>query len=128
MFLPLPFFLAFAAADSVSLLPGGPGKEAPGKVWTECHDTGSIRKERLALNEWSDKGDNMMERGAKGMDAELSAILDYLTRNFGKDSRIYVNTAPFSELKAILELNNDETTAVFEYRKKTATFSSGLTC
>jgi competence protein ComEA len=66
--------------------------------------------------------DDMVDRGAKGSDAEMMAVLDYLTQNFGKGSKIYVNTAPFGELKAVLGLSNDETNAVLEYRKQNGDF------
>ena len=122
MLLPLFFFLAFAADESAKLLPDAPGKEVVAKVCTECHDTSNIRKLRIPRNEWSDKMDDMVDRGAKGTDQEMMAILDYLTQNFGPDSRIFVNTAPFSELKSVLQLTNDETTAVVEYRQKNGNF------
>jgi competence protein ComEA len=122
MLLPLLFFLAFAADESAKLLPDAPGKEVVGKVCTECHDTSNIRKLRIPRNEWSDKMDDMVDRGAKGTDQEMMAILDYLTQNFGPDSKIFVNTAPFSELKSVLQLTNDETTAVIDYRQKNGNF------
>jgi competence protein ComEA len=122
MLLPLALFLAFAADDSAKLLPDGPGKEAVAKVCTACHNTDSIRKQRLPREEWSDKMDDMVERGAKGTDAEMMAVLDYLTENFGKGSKMYVNTAPFGELKSVLGLTNDETNAVLEYRKQNGNF------
>ena len=122
MLLPLLFFLAFAADDSAKLLPDGPGKDTVGKVCTACHNTDSIRKQRLARDQWSEKMDDMIERGAKGSDEELSAVLDYLTQNFGKDSKLYINTAPFGELKSVLGLTNDETNAVLDYRKQNGNF------
>ena len=122
MLLPLLFFVAFAADDSAKLLPDGPGKDAVGKVCTACHNTDSIRKQRLERDQWSEKMDDMIERGAKGSDEELSAVLDYLTQNFGKGSKLYVNTAPFGELKSVLGLTNDETNAVLDYRKQNGNF------
>ncbi len=122
MLLPLAFFLAMAADDSAKLLPDSPGRDAVGKVCTACHNTDSIRKQRLPRDQWSEKMDDMIERGAKGTDEEMTAVLDYLTLNFGKDSKIYVNTAPFGELKAVLGLSNDETNAVLEYRKQNGNF------
>ncbi len=122
MVLPLFFFLAMAADESAKVLPDSPGKEAVGKVCTECHDTANIRKLRLPREKWADKIDEMVDRGAKGSDQEMMAVLDYLTTNFGTDSKICVNTAPFSELKAILGLSNDETQAVLDYRTKNGNF------
>lgn len=122
MLLPVMFFLAFAADESAKLLPNAPGKEAVGKVCTVCHNTDSIRKQRLARDEWSEKMDDMIERGAKGSDEEMTAVLDYLTENFGKNSKLFVNTAPFGELKSVLGLTNDETNAVLDYRNQNGDF------
>src|SRR5579863_6566457 len=122
MILPLLFFLAFTADDSAALLPDGPGKEAVGKICTECHDTANIRKLRLPRDGWSEKIDDMVDRGAKGSDQEMMAVLDYLTKNFGPDSKLYVNTAPFGEIKTILGLTNDETQAILDYRQKNGNF------
>jgi len=122
LLVPLCFFLALAADESAALLPDGPGKEVTGKICTECHDTANIRKLRLPRDQWSDKMDEMVDRGAKGTDQEMAAVLDYLTQNFGPDSKIYVNSAPFSELKAILKLTNEETDAVLAYRKQNGNF------
>jgi competence ComEA-like helix-hairpin-helix protein len=121
MILPFLFFLAFAD-DTVKLLPDGSGKEAVGKVCTECHDTDNIRKLRLSRDHWSEKIDDMVERGAKGSDQEMMAVLDYLTANFGPDSKLHVNTAPYSELKAVLKLTNEETDAILAYREKNGNF------
>ena len=122
MFLPLLFFLAFAADDTASLLPAGAGKDAVGKVCTACHDTASFRKLRLSRDRWSEKLDDMTDRGAQGTDEEMLAVLDYLTRNFGPDSKIYVNTAPFGELKNVLKLTNEEADALLGYREKNGNF------
>lgn len=111
-----------AGDASAKLLPDGPGKAAVGKVCTACHNTDSIRKQRLAREQWSDKMDDMVDRGAKGTDDELMAVLDYLTQNFGKDSKMYVNTAPYGELKSVLGLTNEETEAILAYRKQNGNF------
>jgi competence protein ComEA len=122
MMLPVFLFLVLVADESAALLPGGPGKDVVSRICTDCHDTSNIRKLRMARDGWSEKIDDMVERGAKGTDQEMTVVLDYLTKNFGPDSKINVNTAPFSELKAILGLTNDETEAVLDYRKKNGNF------
>ena len=119
---PILFLLAFAADESAALLPDGAGKEAVGKVCTACHDTANIRQLRLTRDKWSEKIDDMTDRGAQGTDQEMMAVLDYLTKNFGPDSKIYVNTAPYAELKAVLKLSNAETDAVLAYREKNGHF------
>ena len=122
MLLPLFLFLAFAGDESGKLLPDGPGKDAVAKVCTQCHDTANIRKLRLAKDRWSEKIDDMVDRGAQGSDEEMMAVLDYLSKNFGPDSKLYVNTAPFAELKSVLKLTNEETNAVLSYRDKNGDF------
>ena len=122
MLLPLFVFLALAADESAAQLPDGAGKDAVGKVCTECHDTSNIRKLRLSRDQWSEKIDDMVDRGAKGTDQEMMAVLDYLSKNFAPGSKIWVNTAPFSELKANLGLSNDETQALLDYRQKNGNF------
>ena len=113
----------FAADESAKHLPDGPGKDAVAKVCGECYATDNIRKLRLSRDDWSDKIGDMVDRGAEGSEAELSAVLNYLSLNFGPDSKIWVNTAPLTELKSILKLSNEEAQAVIDYRKQNGTFS-----
>ncbi|HEV2448547.1 MAG TPA: helix-hairpin-helix domain-containing protein [Candidatus Sulfopaludibacter sp.] len=120
--LPFLLFLALAADETAGLLPDGPGKEITGKICTDCHDTANIRKQRLSRDKWSEKIDEMVDRGAQGTDEEMAAVLDYLARNFGPGSKMFVNTAPYSELKTILGLTNPETDAIIAYRAKNGNF------
>jgi competence protein ComEA len=115
--------LAFATDESAKQLPDGIGKDAVVKVCSECHATDNFRKLRLGRDDWSDKIGAMVDRGAEGSEAELAAVLDYLANNFGLDSKIWVNTAPLSELKAILKLSNEEAQAVIDFRKAKGNFS-----
>jgi competence protein ComEA len=114
--------LAAAADEDADRLPSGGGKAAVVKTCGECHNYDNIRKQRLSRDDWSDKIGDMEERGAKATDDEFAAILTYLTENFGKDSKIRMNTAPFEELKAVLKLTNEESGAVVEYRKQNGDF------
>jgi competence protein ComEA len=114
--------LAVAADDEADRLPAGEGKQTLVKVCGECHGYESIRKLRLSKDDWDQKISDMVVNGARGTDEEMAAILDYLTKTFGPDSKIWVNTAPFSELKAILKLTNEETDALIAYRKQSGPF------
>ena len=60
--------------------------------------------------------------GARATDEEAEVILTYLTENFGKDSKIRMNTAPFGELKAVLKLTNEEGDAIVAWRKQNGDF------
>ena len=122
------FLLALAGSLAVELtaddvageakaLPAGAGKELVVKVCLECHGTGHFRGQRLSPDDWSDKVYDMIDRGAKANDDEVTAVVAYLAKNFGKDSKVLVNTAPLVELKSVLGLTVAESEAVLAYRK-----------
>jgi competence protein ComEA len=109
--------LAIAADDDeVKLLPDGEGKEATTRICLECHGTGNFRQFRLSRDGWADQVAEMVDRGAKGTGKDLTAVTDYLAKNFGEDSKINVNTAPLVELKTILRITAQEAMAVLQYR------------
>jgi competence protein ComEA len=108
------------AADEKELarLPDGPGKELVGKICLGCHDSGNFRKTRFSTEEWSDSVEDMVQRGATGTPAEIEAVVAYLTKNFGKDAPVRINTAPFAEIKVVLGFTVAEVRALLEYRDK----------
>jgi len=114
----------FAAADDdeAKNLPSGEGKDAVVKICLGCHGTGNFRQLRLNQDGWSDKVADMVEKGAQASDAETAAVITYLAANFGPDSRIYVNTAPFQEIKAVFQLTAKETQAMVNYRQQNGEF------
>src|SRR5690242_17504206 len=92
---------AFAADEEEAKgLPEGPGKDAVVKVCLSCHGTGNFRKRRLTKDGWAEQVADMIERGAQVTDAQSASVLEYLAANFGTGSKIYVNTAPFEELRS----------------------------
>jgi competence protein ComEA len=114
--------LPLAADDEVKNLPDGPGKEAVTRVCLDCHGTGNFRKARLGKDEWADQVAEMVDRGAKGTKSDLDQVIDYLTQNFGPDSKVNVNTAPLIELKAVLGITAQEAKAVIDYREANGSF------
>jgi len=108
--------LAAADDDEIKRLPEAPGKVAVAHICFDCHDSGAFRRARHTRDEWADKVGDMVERGASGTEDEIKAVVDYLTRCFGPDSKIYVNTAPMIELKTILGLTAQQANAMVEYR------------
>jgi len=122
-----PFLAAVAlclAADDpdAKRLPDGPGKDAIIHVCFECHDSGRFRAQRVDRDEWSDKVADMVDRGAKASEGEIGAVIDYLARNFGPDSKMQVNTAPMVELKAILGITAKQAQAIVDYREANGDF------
>ena len=114
--------LAPAADDAAKLLPPGPGRDVVGGACLGCHPADNFRRLRLTRDEWADKVADMVEQGAKANDAEQEAIVGYLTATFGKESKVYVNTAPFIELRLILGFTIPETEALVAYRKEHGDF------
>ena len=114
------------AADEkeVARLPDGPGKEIAGKICLTCHDSGNFRKARFTSEEWSDSVADMVERGASVTPAEIEAVVAYLAKNFGKDSPVRINTAPFAEIKVVLGFTVAEVRAVLESREKNGPLKS----
>ena len=114
------------AADEkeVARLPEGPGKEIAGKICMNCHDSGNFRKARFSGDEWSDSVADMVERGASGTPAEIATVVAYLAKNFGQDSPVRINTAPFAEIKVVLGFTVAEVRAVLESREKNGALKS----
>ncbi len=116
--------LSAAAGDEAKKLPAGPGREIVARVCIDCHGSGNFRKARLNKDDWSDKVDDMVERGAEASDDELDQIIDYLATNFGPDSKVLVNTAPLEELKTVIGLTVKDAQAIIAYRDANGDFHS----
>jgi hypothetical protein len=95
-------FLGISAGDDAQLLPDGPGKELIVRTCLECHDSASFRKKRLNADDWSETVGQMVDQGAQATDPEQTAIVEYLVKNFGPDSKVRINTAPVSEIRVVL--------------------------
>jgi len=116
--------LAFAADDrDAKRLPDGTGKDLVARVCLQCHGAGNFRKARQNRQEWADTVADMIDRGAKGTDDEFETVLDYLSQNFGPNSKVNVNTAPLEELKSILGFTVEESKAVIAYRDANGPFT-----
>jgi hypothetical protein len=108
--------LAFNADDDGNELPAGPGKELVAKVCIDCHTAANFRKKRLSEDEWFNTVADMVDRGAKANDKQQAEIVGYLVRNFGADSKVVMNTAPHTELMAVLGFTLEESKALVAYR------------
>ena len=111
----LRLFLASVSVISAQQLPEGPGKEAVQKVCTTCHDIDTVFGSRRTKIAWERSVEKMISHGAKGSDDEFAAIIEYLTKNFGK---VNINTASAAELEQALSLPGTEAEAIREYRGK----------
>jgi competence ComEA-like helix-hairpin-helix protein len=100
-------------------LPPGSGKDAVATGCSKCHSVTRIREQRLSKEEWTITVSKMLERRAPVADEQeqIPVIIDYLTNNFGPDSKLRVNSAPLDEFKAILGLTVNEADAIINYRE-----------
>ena len=79
---------------------------------------------RFTSDQWADSIADMVDRGAKATPAEIDTLLAYLTKNFGKNSPVLINTAPLAEIKVVLGFTVAESRAVIDYREKNGPFKS----
>ena len=118
-FVALLAFCAFAADEKdAARLPDGEGKAVVGKVCFDCHNSANFRRKRLTGDEWADSVADMVDRGAKATPAEIDTIVVYLEKNFGKDAKVQMNTAPLVEIKIVLGFSVAESQAVVDSREK----------
>ena len=75
----------FASAVPAQDLPAGPGKDILTNVCTQCHTLNRVTEKKLAKDEWNDIVDRMAAKGAKASDEEFDTLVNYLTKNFGKE-------------------------------------------
>ena len=109
----------FSANSSVfAQLPDGPGKETVLKVCGVCHDPTTAAAVRLTRDGWQSTINDMVARGAKGTDEELTQVLDYLAAHFlGEgDKPLNLNTATSIDLESVLSLLRKEAAALIAYR------------
>ena len=109
------------APSQADVLPAGPGRDITLKVCSGCHQVGIVASLRLTREGWAGVVKDMVREGAKGTDAELAQVLDYLSTNFlGEAPRpINLNTAPAIDLESVVGLLRSEARALIAYREKT---------
>jgi competence ComEA-like helix-hairpin-helix protein len=104
-----------AAAADQPLLPDAPAKATLQKICGTCHEIETVIASRRTKAGWEHMVDDMVDRGAEGSEEDMTAIVDYLTTNFGK---VNVNTASAPELMKFLGLSEKEAHAVTTYREQ----------
>jgi competence protein ComEA len=112
------FILLFASLAQD--LPDGPGKAEVLKLCRDCHDLDTVTTENRTKDGWKKTVAKMGERGAEGTDEQFDAIIQYLTKNFG---RINVNTATVDEIAAGVGFTAKEAAAIVGYRDKNGVYT-----
>jgi competence protein ComEA len=100
-------------------LPDGPGKAEVLKLCRDCHDLDTVTMENRTKDGWKKTVAKMGERGAEGTDEQFEAVIQYLTKNFG---RINVNTATAEEIVAGIGFSAKEADAIVGYRDKNGVY------
>ena len=61
----------------------GPEKAKVVAGCSNCHAPEMITTKKFTADQWSEKVEQMIARGAKVSDADFDAVVDYLARNYG---------------------------------------------
>ena len=117
---------ATLSASQVRQLPDGPGKAETQKLCSQCHELDkafSLSQDRAG---WQRTIEKMTGFGMKGTEQELSAVLEYLVKNFPADDlpKINVNKAEAIELESGLSLKRSQAAALIQYRNQHGAFKS----
>jgi competence protein ComEA len=119
-------------ARSQTALPEVSGKALTDRMCKLCHPISEIVKIKRTRDGWQAMVENMVSRGAQGTEAEISLMIEYLTKHFGVEERlaggwestdiqsgkIDVNAATDRELAETLGLTEEEANAIVRYREK----------
>jgi hypothetical protein len=80
----MPVVLVLAAAGRNESLPRDRGRELVEDVCTYCHNLDRLRGKEFTREEWRGLTKGMISEGAPVTEEELSTILDYLAKHYGK--------------------------------------------
>src|SRR4051812_2377219 len=84
-----------------------------------CHEPERSTSSRRTRDQWLQTVNQMVARGAVGTDEELLAVVDYLTREYG---RVNVNLATAGDIAMVLGLTQGEAAALVQYRREHGAF------
>src|SRR5260370_38393926 len=111
-------FLVIASAVAQSneqLLPTGPQREKMVKLCVGCHEIDLVVARRHTREEWDGVVEDMIARGTKGTQAELSLVAEYLSRHL---SKVNVNAATARELEDGLKIPERDAQAIIAWREQ----------
>jgi competence protein ComEA len=117
-------FLCNGASASAQW-PDGPGKEVTLQLCGNCHEAAIVEAHRQSRDEWVATIQKMMAAGAEGTEEQFTAVLEYLSKNFGPAAaRINVNKATAADLGTGLGLSEKEAAAIVKYRTDKGAFKT----
>ena len=83
------------------------------QVCGRCHDTTLAAQAPRSYEGWEDTVQAMLERGARGSDAQLESVMTYLYKNL---TTIDVNNAEAEDLAAVLHTSPEVAAAIVARR------------
>ena len=126
LFLRLAALFSLLTVGVAQSLPEGPGKAVTERMCKPCHGLENIIREKRTKDRWAETVDDMVSRGAKGTDAEIDLVIDYLTAHFGATAArtVNINKASASELSTALGLSTGDADTIVHYRAEKGAFKS----
>jgi len=115
---PLRTFTPEEIAAMAATLPEGPARDLTVRVCGQCHEPQRAASVRLTREGWQDVVAKMVGLGARGTDAELEQVTDYLATYFKGEAPkpINLNTASSVELESVAALLRKEAAAWIAHR------------
>jgi competence ComEA-like helix-hairpin-helix protein len=106
--------VVIGSASPQDELPDGKGKDVMQRMCQQCHGLDQVTNGKRTKKSWMNVVDDMVTRGAEGSDADQSAVVSYLSRNFGKP--ININTATAKEITEAFAFTPEQSEALVRYR------------
>jgi competence protein ComEA len=110
-----------AAQSNEQLLPAGPEREKMVKLCVGCHEIDLVVARRHTREEWDGVVEDMIARGSKGTEEELSFVAEYLSKYLGKVS---VNTATAKEMQDGLKISEKDAQSIVFWREQHGKFKN----
>jgi competence protein ComEA len=112
--------LTLAAPAAAQSLPEGAGRQTTIKVCGTCHPAERGAAVKLTRDGWREVLAKMTTLGARGTEAEMAEVLDYLSTHFKGEAMapLNLNRATSIELEAIVGMLRRESAAWIAARQK----------
>ena len=91
------------------------------KLCVGCHEIDLVVARRHTRQEWDGVVQDMIARGSKGTEEELSFVAEYLSKHFGKVS---VNTAAAKEIQDGLKISDKDAALIVAWREQHGKFKN----
>jgi competence ComEA-like helix-hairpin-helix protein len=103
-------------------LPDGKGKDAFLRMCSNCHSLDRVTSVKNTKKQWTYVVDDMVSRGAEGSDEDVSAVIGYVTRNFGQP--LNINTSSAKEIEDGLSFTAAQSELLVRYRADRGAFKT----